>query len=108
MKWLFPVEKGTDRWYFDYRATEDPMPDLLGVGLNAIPSPSEEEPLYLLQGQTLLALEKAEYCGRAFLVVHETLPSREHLEEKQKELSAKGWVRAEKPFRAIRAKSEDQ
>jgi len=102
MKWYFPVEKGADWWYFDYLASEDPMPDLLSVGLNAIPSPAEEEPLYLMLGQALLALENAKYSGRAFLLVHENLLSKEGLEGKLKELSAKGWARAEKPLPGFR------
>jgi len=98
MKQYFPAEKSTNgRWYFPYAASEeDPMPDLVSVGLNAIPGLIEEEPFPLMTAQALIK-SNAQYYGLAFLVAHKSPCPREELVERQKQLAARGWVAGEKP-----------
>jgi hypothetical protein len=98
MKWYLPVDQDRVGWYFEYTASEkDPIPDLVSVGLNAIPALMEEEPFSLMTDQMLIQV-KPKYYGRAFLVAHKSLCPKEELEEKQKELAVKGWTAAKKPI----------
>jgi hypothetical protein len=98
MKWYLPVGQDRVGWYFEYTASEeDPIADLVSVGLNAIPALMEEEPFSLMTDQMLIQV-KPRYYGRAFLVAHKSLSSRQELEEKQRELAVKGWKAAKKPI----------